>query len=157
MASGPISSVVQSCPTLCDPMDCSTPGFPVHHQLPELDQTHVHQVGDATQPSHPLSAPLVLLLSFTTTNSSLKVPASVKAAPPPPTPGQGLTNIQKKSHFNWNVPSSIAYTYSEVYKIESRESWEKIRELSVNWFSRTVHYESPLFMTEQQSAKKTSI
>ena len=51
------SSVAQSCPTLCDPMDCSTPGFPVHHQLPELAQTHVHQVGDAIQPSHPLSSP----------------------------------------------------------------------------------------------------
>ena len=51
------SSVAQSCPTLCDPMDCSTPGFPVHHQLPELIQTHVHRVGDATQPSHPLSSP----------------------------------------------------------------------------------------------------
>ena len=45
------SSVAQSCPTLCDPMDCSTPGFPVHHQLPELAQAHVHQVGDAIQPS----------------------------------------------------------------------------------------------------------
>ena len=41
------SSVVQSCPTLCDPMDCSTPGIPVHHQLPELAQTHVHRVSDA--------------------------------------------------------------------------------------------------------------
>ena len=48
------SSVAQSCPTLCNPMDCSTPGFPVHHQLPELTQTHVHWVGDAIQPSHPL-------------------------------------------------------------------------------------------------------
>ena len=47
------SSVIQSCPTLCDPMGCSTPGFPVHHQLPELTQTHVHWVGDAIQPSHP--------------------------------------------------------------------------------------------------------
>ena len=47
----------QSCPTLCDPMDCSTPGLPVHHQLPELAQTHVHRVGDAIQPSHPLSSP----------------------------------------------------------------------------------------------------
>ena len=45
------------CPTLCDPMDCSTPGFPVHHQLLELAQTHVHWVGDAIQPSHPLSSP----------------------------------------------------------------------------------------------------
>ena len=51
------SSIAQSCPTLCDPMDCSTPGFPVHHQLLELTQTHVHQVGDAIQPSHPLSSP----------------------------------------------------------------------------------------------------
>ena len=49
------SSVVQLCLTLCDSMDCSTPGFPVHHQLLELTQTHVHRVGDAIQPSHPLS------------------------------------------------------------------------------------------------------
>ena len=51
------SSVAQSCPTLCDPMNRSTPGLPVHHQLPEFNQTHVHQVGDAIQPSHPLSSP----------------------------------------------------------------------------------------------------
>ena len=51
------SSVAQSCPTLCNPMDCSLPGFPVHHQLPEFVQTHVHQVGDAIQPSYPLSSP----------------------------------------------------------------------------------------------------
>ena len=47
------SSVAQPCPALCDPMDCSTPGFPVHHQVPELVQTHVPRVGDAIQPSHP--------------------------------------------------------------------------------------------------------
>ena len=52
-----VSSVAQSCPTLCDPMDCSTLGLPVHHQLPEFTQTHVHRVGDAIQPSHPLSSP----------------------------------------------------------------------------------------------------
>ena len=51
------SSVAQSCPTLCDPMNCSTPGLPVHHQLPEFTQTHVHWVSDAIQPSHPLSSP----------------------------------------------------------------------------------------------------
>ena len=50
------SSFAQSCPTLCDPMNHSTPGFPVHHQLPESTQTHVHQVDDAIQPSHPLSS-----------------------------------------------------------------------------------------------------
>ena len=51
------SSVVQSCPTLCDPVNRSTPGLPVHHHLPEFTQTHVHRVGDAIQPSHPLSSP----------------------------------------------------------------------------------------------------
>ena len=49
------NSVAQSCPTLCDPMNCSTPGLPVHHQLPEFTQTHVHRVSDAIQPSHPSS------------------------------------------------------------------------------------------------------
>ena len=51
------SLVTQLRLTLCNPMDCSTPGFPVHHQLPEPAQTHVHQVSDAIQPSHPLSSP----------------------------------------------------------------------------------------------------
>ena len=47
----------QSCLTLCDPIDCSTPGFPIHHLLLEFTQTHVHQVSEAIQPSHPLSPP----------------------------------------------------------------------------------------------------
>ena len=51
------SSVAQLCLTLCDPMNRSTPGLPVHHQLPEFTQTHVHRVSDAIQPSHPLSSP----------------------------------------------------------------------------------------------------
>ena len=57
------SSVTLSCPTLCNTMDCSTPGFPVHHQLPELTQTHVHRVGGTIQPSNPLY-PLLLLPSI---------------------------------------------------------------------------------------------
>ena len=51
------SSVAQSCPILCDHMNRSTPGLPVHYQLPEFTQTHMHRVGDAIQPSHPLSSP----------------------------------------------------------------------------------------------------
>ena len=51
------SSVAQSCPTLCDPMNCGMLGLPVHHQLPEFTQTHIHRVGDAFQPSHPLLSP----------------------------------------------------------------------------------------------------
>ena len=53
----PFSSIAQSCPTLCDPMNRSTPGLPVHHQHSEFTQTHIHQVGDAIQPSHPGSSP----------------------------------------------------------------------------------------------------
>ena len=56
-ASVQFSSVAQLCPALCDVMNCSTPGLPVQHQLPESTQTHVHRVGDAIQPSHPLSSP----------------------------------------------------------------------------------------------------
>ena len=52
-----LTSVAQSCPNLCDPVNRSTPGLPVHHQLPEFTQTHVHQVSDANQPSHPLLSP----------------------------------------------------------------------------------------------------
>ena len=54
---GQIRSVAHSCLTLCDPMSRSTPGLPVHHQLPEFTQTHLHRVSDAIQPSHPLSSP----------------------------------------------------------------------------------------------------
>ena len=54
---GSCCTVTQSCPTLCDPIDCSTPGFPVYHQLLKLAQTHVHRVGDAIQPPYPLWSP----------------------------------------------------------------------------------------------------
>ena len=64
VGSVPFSSVTQSCPTLCDPMDCSTPGLPVHHQLPGLTQTHVSWVGDLIQPFHPLSSPYLPALNL---------------------------------------------------------------------------------------------
>ena len=54
---GQFSPVTQSCPTLCDPVNCGTPGLPIHHRLPESIKTHVHWVGDTIQPSHPLSSP----------------------------------------------------------------------------------------------------
>ena len=59
-----LSSVAQLCLTLCKPMDCSTPGFPVHHQLLELTQIHVHGVSDAIQSSHPLSSPSTLAFNL---------------------------------------------------------------------------------------------
>ena len=64
LSSVQFSSVTLSYLTLCDPMDCSTPGLPVHHQLPEFTQTHVHWVGDAVQPSHPLLLPLSIFSSI---------------------------------------------------------------------------------------------
>ena len=63
-ASVQFSSVIQLCLTLCDPMNYNMPGFPVHHQLPKLAQTHVHHVGDAIQPSNPLSSPSPLAFNL---------------------------------------------------------------------------------------------
>ena len=87
------SSVAQLCPTVCDPMNCSTPGLPVHHQLPELTQTHVYWVSDAIQPSHPLSSPSPALSFsqhqgsfqmsqlFTSSGQSIGVSASASVLP----------------------------------------------------------------------------
>ena len=99
-------SVTQSCLTLCDPMDCSRPGLPVHHQFLELTQTHVHRVGDTTQPSHPLSSPSPptfnlsqhqglftwVSSSFTSGGQSIGVSASASVLP---------KNIQDWSPLGW--------------------------------------------------------
>ena len=74
----------QSCPTFCDPMNCSTPGLPVHHQLPEFTQTQVHRVSDAIQPSHPLSSP----------------------SPPAPSPSQHQSLFQGVNSFSWGGQST---------------------------------------------------
>ena len=85
------SSVAQSCPTLCNPMNRSTPGLPVHQQLPEFTQTRVHQVGDSIQPSHPLSSP----------------------PPPAPSPSQhqGLSN-ESTIHMRWPKYWSFSFSIS---------------------------------------------
>ena len=80
------SLVVQSCPTLWDPMNQSTPGLPVHHQLPESTQIHVHRVNDAIQPSHPLSSPSPPALNlsqqlFTSGGQNVGVSASTSVLP----------------------------------------------------------------------------
>ena len=72
-----IRSVAQSCPTLCDPMNRSPPGLPVHHQLPEFTQTHVHRGGDAIQPSHPLSSPSPPALNLSQHQGLLKCVSSL--------------------------------------------------------------------------------
>ena len=83
-----LSSVTQSCPTLCDPMNHSTPGLPVHHQLPEFTQTHVHRVSDAIQPSHPLSSP----------------------SPPVPNPSQHQRLLQSTLCMRW--PKYWSFSFS---------------------------------------------
>ena len=84
------NSVPQSCPTLFDPMNCSTPGLPVHHQLPEFTQTHVHQVGDAIQPSHPLSSP----------------------SPPAPNPSQHQRLFSNESTLHMRWPKYWSFSFS---------------------------------------------
>ena len=96
---GQFSSVTQSCPTLCNLMNRSTPGLPLYHHLPEVTQTHVHWVGVAIQPSHPLSSPSPLALNlsqhqglFASGGQSIGVSASASVLP---------MNIQNWSHLGW--------------------------------------------------------
>ena len=104
------SSVTQSCPTPCNPMDCSTPGLLVHHQLPEFSQTHVHWVGDAIQPSHPVvpfssclqsfpaSRSFPMSQFFTSGGQSIGVSASTSVLP---------VNTQDWSPLGWTGWSSL--------------------------------------------------
>ena len=84
------SSVAQSCPTLCNPMNRSTPGLPVYHQLPEFTQTHVHRVSDAIQPSHPLSSPF----------------------PPAPKPPPSIRVFSKESTLHMRWPKYWSFSFS---------------------------------------------
>ena len=85
-----VSSVAQSCPTLCDPMNRSTPGLPVHHQLPEFTQTHIHPVHDAIQPSYPLSS----------------------LSPPAPNPSQHQSLFQWVNSLRWPKYRSFSFSIS---------------------------------------------
>ena len=108
------SSFAQLCLTLCDPMDCRMPGFPVHHQLPELTQTHAHWVDDAIQPSHPLSSPFSSCLQsflasgsfqmsqfFASGGQSVGVSASASILP---------MNIQDWFPLGWTDPLAVQGT-----------------------------------------------
>ena len=117
-------SVAQSCPALCDPMDCSTPGVPVHCQLPECTQTHVHWVSDAIQPSHPL-------------------------LPPPPalnlSQNQGLSNesvlcIRWSEHWSFSFSISPSDEYSGL--ISFRMNWLNLLALQGTLKSFLQHHSS---------------
>ena len=98
------SSVAQWCPTLCDPMDCSTPGLPVHHQLPESTQTHVHWVCDAIQPSHPLLSPSLPTFNLSQHQGLLKWVSSLHQVASVGVSASTLDlpmNTQYWSHLGW--------------------------------------------------------
>ena len=108
------NSVAQSCPTICDPIDCSIPGILVHNELPELTQTHVHWVGDAIQPSHPL-LPILLLPSII---PSIRVFSNVSVL---------HIRLPKNWSFSFNISSSSEYSGL----ISFRMDWLDI--LAIQW------------------------
>ena len=132
------SSIVQSCPTLCTSMDCSTPGFPVHHQFLELAQTHVHQVGDAIQPSHPLSSPFPPTPNPSQHQSLFQWVNSLHEVAKP------RQHIKKQRHYFANKgPSSQSYGFSSshvwMWELDYEESWAP-----KNWCLWTVVLEKTL-------------
>ena len=136
------SSVAQSCPTLCDPMNCSMPGLPVHHQLLEFTQTHIHRVSDAIQPSHPLSSPSPPAPNpsqhqslFQWVNSSHEV-AKVLQFP--------RQHIKKqRHHFADKDPYSQSYSFPsshvQMWELDHKEDW-----VHENWCFQTVALEKTL-------------
>ena len=137
------SSVAQLCLILCDPMNRSTPGLPVHHQLPESTQTHVHWVGDAIQPSHPLSSPVIPFSScpqsfpasrsfpmsqhFTRGGQSIEVSASTSALPIDTQdwspvrwtgwislPSKGLSRVFSNTTVQRHQFSALSFLYSPI-------------------------------------------
>ena len=107
---------VQSRPTLCDPMNLSTPGLPVHHQLPEFTQTHVHQVGDAIQPSHPLSSPSPPALN--------------------PSQHQGLFQWVNSTHYSVQSPSRVGlFATPRIVACQASlsitNSWRSLKQTSI--------------------------
>ena len=127
------SSVTQSCPTLYDPMACSKPGFPVHHQLPESTQTHVHCVGDALQPSHPLSSPSPL---------------------PPVSPSIRVFSNESVLHIRWPKYWSFSIRASNEYSglISFRIDWFDFLEVQGTFRNRLqCHSRSHQFFSAQPS------
>ena len=119
------SSVAQSCPTLCDPMDCSTPGLPVHHQLQEFTQTHIHRVGDAIQPSHPLSSLLLTSSIF----SSIRVFSN-----------ESVLRIKWPKYCSFSFSISPSNEYSEL--ISFRMDWLDLLAVQGTVKSLPQHYSS---------------
>ena len=137
-----VSSITQSCPTLCDPMNHSTPGLPVHYQLPELTQTHVHRVGDAILPSHPLSFP----------------------SPPAPNPSQhqGFNNestLRMRRPKYWSFSFSISPSKEHPRPISFRMDWLDLLAVqgTLRVFSNTTVQKHQFFGAQPSSQSNSHI
>ena len=108
-------SVAQSCPTLCNPMDCSMPGFPVFNYLPEFAQTHVHWVDDAIQPSHPLSAPSLLALNLSQYQGLFRWVSSLHQV------AKVLEFQLQRQSFQWNIQDWFPLGLTGLISLQSRE------------------------------------
>ena len=132
------SSVTQLCPTLCDPLGCSTPGFPVHHQLPKLAQTHVHQVGDAIRPSS-LSSPSPPAFILSQHQSLFKwVSSSYQVA-------EVLKLQLQHQFFQWIFRTDLLYewlVWSPCSPRDSQESSPTPQFKSINPSALSIHYVS---------------
>ena len=113
-----LSSVTQLCLILCDPMDCSMPGFPVHHQLPELAHTHVHLVGDAIHPSNPLSSPSPPAFNLSQHQGHFKWVSSSHQVPK-------VLEFQHQS-FQWIFRTDFLYNWLVWFPCSPRDSQESI-------------------------------
>ena len=120
------SSVTQSCLTLCDPMNRSTPGLPVHHQLPEFTQTHVRWVSDAIQPSHPLSSPSPLLPA---------IPPSIRVF-------SNESNLRVRGPKYWSISFSISPSKEHPGLISFRMDWLDLLEVQGPLKSLLQHHSS---------------
>ena len=120
------SSVTQSCPTLCDPKECSTPGFPVHHQLPELAQTHVRRVSDIVQTSHPLFSP----------------------SPP------AFSLSQQQALFPWgSFLHQVAKDWSFSFSISPSDEYSGLISFRIDWFDFLPVQESLKSLLQHHSSK----
>ena len=118
LPSASVISVAQLCPTLCDLMDCSTPGLPVHQQLQELAQTHVHRIGDAIQPSHPLSSPSSSCLQSFPASGSFPMSQLFASG------GQGTGVSASVSVLPMNIQGWLSSTQEEWLPPYTEASWD---------------------------------
>ena len=128
------SSVIQSCSSLCDPMDCSTPGFPVHQQLSELAQTHVHWVSDTIQPSHPLSSNHLIICCLLLFLPSIFPRIRVFS-------NESVLRIRRPKYWRFSFNISPSNEYLELIS-SSIDCWISVQSKRLSRVSPTPHFKS---------------